>query len=71
MKKLLKIIWIPILCAVLAFTITDAITDNHYKKPIIERPSKIVCTCGCGQKAIQCGNTCPVARELLKKYKGV
>ncbi len=67
MKKLLKIIWVPILCAVLAF----AITNNHYKKPMIERPSEIVCTCGCGQKAVQCENTCPVARELLKKFKGV
>ena len=38
-------------------------------KPIIPKPSEIVCTCGCGQKAVQCENTCPVARELLKKYK--
>ncbi len=39
-------------------------------KPIVPKPSEIVCTCWCEQKAIQCGNTCPVARELLKKFKG-
>ncbi len=66
MKKPLKRIWILVLFIVLiggAF----AIADN---KPIVPKPSEIVCTCGCGQKAIQCDKYCPAARELLKKFKG-
>ncbi len=39
-----------------------AIADNHDKKPIVPKPSEIVCTCGCDQKAIQCDKYCPVAR---------
>ena len=39
-------------------------------KPVIPKPSEIVCACGCGMKAIQCGDHCSVAKELLKKFKG-
>jgi hypothetical protein len=48
----------------------DQVINIVSGEPIIKKPSEIVCTCGCGQKAVQCGNTCSVARELLKKYKG-
>ncbi len=70
MKKLLQRIWVLVLFIVLTVG-PFAFADNYDKKPIIPKPSEIVCTCGCDQKAVQCENTCPVARELLKKYKGV
>ncbi|KKL16618.1 hypothetical protein LCGC14_2493760 [marine sediment metagenome] len=66
MKKFLKRIWVLILFIVLiggSFVIAD-------DKPVIPKPSEIVCTCGCDQKAIQCGDHCSVAKELLKKFKG-
>lgn len=68
MKKI-KRVWVIVLFIILfggAFTLAEVVD----KEPIIPRPSEIDCTCGCGQKAVQCGNTCSVARELLKKYKG-
>lgn len=47
-----------------------AIAEVRDSTPKLPKPSEIVCTCGCGQKDIQCGDHCSVARELLKKYKG-
>jgi len=35
-----------------------------------KKPSEIDCTCGCGMKAVKCGDHCSAAKGLLKKYKG-
>ena len=70
MKKLLKRIWPAVLFVVLfggGFTMAE-ITDRNAQTT---KPSEIDCTCGCGQKAVKCGDHCSIARELLKKYKGV
>ena len=65
MKKLLKKYGYMILFIVLvggAFAIAD-------DKPIIKKPSEIVCPCGCEEKDVQC--LCPTAKDALEKFKGV
>lgn len=61
MKRFLYIILVFVIMS--GYLLVWAQTD-------LPKPSEIVCTCGCGQKAVKCGDSCSVALELLKPYKG-